>query len=120
MITRQLNVMFFQHASPYGFTKWLPSLSNMNWNIASFHQVIKNVRDSSFRCFAMHSFHGIHSRILQAKLGNDANPKQYFNQVAMKASKIAMRSGPKEAWEAVRLLEKGSTAHHRPPHELHF
>jgi hypothetical protein len=38
--------------------------------------------------------------------------KQYFNQVAVKASKIAMRGGPKEAWEAVRLLEKGSTAHH--------
>jgi hypothetical protein len=38
--------------------------------------------------------------------------KQYFNQVVMKASKIAMCGGPKEAWEAVRLLEKGSTAHH--------
>jgi hypothetical protein len=38
--------------------------------------------------------------------------KQYFNQVGVKASKIAMRGGPKEAWEAVRLLEKGSTAHH--------
>jgi hypothetical protein len=38
--------------------------------------------------------------------------KQYFNQVALKASKIAMCGGPKEAWEAVRLLEKGSTAHH--------
>jgi hypothetical protein len=46
--------------------------------------------------------------------------KQYFNQVAVKASEIAMRGGPKEAWEAVRLLEKGSTAHHRPPQELHF
>jgi hypothetical protein len=46
--------------------------------------------------------------------------KQYFNQVAVKASKIAMCGGPKEAWEAVRLLEKGSTAHHRPPQELHF
>jgi hypothetical protein len=47
--------------------------------------------------------------------------KQYFNQVAVKASKIAMRGGPKEAWEAVRLLlEKGSTAHHCPPQELHF
>jgi hypothetical protein len=31
-----------------------------------------------------------------------------------------MCGGPKEAWEAVRLLEKGSTAHHRPPQELHF
>jgi hypothetical protein len=38
----------------------------------------------------------------------------------VKASKIAMRGSPKEAWEAVRLLEKGSTAHHRPPQELHF
>jgi hypothetical protein len=46
--------------------------------------------------------------------------KQYFNQVAVKASEIAMRGGPKEAWEAVRLLEKGSTTHHRPPQELHF
>jgi hypothetical protein len=46
--------------------------------------------------------------------------KQYFNQVAVKASEIAMRGSPKEAWEAVRLLEKGSTAHHRPPQELHF
>jgi hypothetical protein len=36
------------------------------------------------------------------------------------ASKIAMHGGPKEAWEAVRLLEKGSTTHHRPPQELHF
>jgi hypothetical protein len=31
-----------------------------------------------------------------------------------------MCGGPKEAWEAVRLLEKGSTTHHRPPQELHF
>jgi hypothetical protein len=31
-----------------------------------------------------------------------------------------MHGGPKEAWEAVQLLEKGSTAHHRPPKELHF
>jgi hypothetical protein len=38
----------------------------------------------------------------------------------VKASKIAMHGGPKEAWEAVQLLEKGSTAHHRPPKELHF
>ncbi len=41
--------------------------------------------------------------------------RQYFNQVAVKASEIAMRGGHKEEWEAVRLLEKGSTAHHRPP-----
>jgi hypothetical protein len=27
--------------------------------------------------------------------------KKYFNQVAVKASKIAMRGSPKEAWEAV-------------------
>jgi hypothetical protein len=46
--------------------------------------------------------------------------KQYFNQVAMKASEIAMCGGPKEACEAVQLLEKGSTAHHHPPQELHF
>jgi hypothetical protein len=38
--------------------------------------------------------------------------KQYFNQVAVKASEIAMCGRPKEAWEAVWLLEKGSTAHH--------
>jgi hypothetical protein len=46
--------------------------------------------------------------------------KQYFNQVAVKASEIAMHGGPKEAWEAVRLLEKGSTAHHQLPQEQHF
>jgi hypothetical protein len=40
--------------------------------------------------------------------------------VAVNASEIAMHGSPKEAWEAVWLLEKGSTAHHRPPQELHF
>jgi hypothetical protein len=51
------------------------------------------------------SRHRFHQIQCQAK-------KLYFNQVATKASKIAMCGSPKEAWEVVRLLEKGSTTHH--------
>jgi hypothetical protein len=45
---------------------------------------------------------------------------KYFTQLAVKGNKHAMCNGPKGAWEAMRMLEEGSTAHHCPPQNLHF
>jgi hypothetical protein len=97
-----------------------------NWFDAS-ESIVRPLRDTAQRAYknfladgsnanrqhwqaSCHHYHQVQRQV----------KKQYFNQVAVRASKIAIRGGPKEAWEAVRLLEKGSTAHHQPPQELHF
>jgi hypothetical protein len=98
----------------------------MNWFDAS-ESIVQPLRDTAQRAYKNFLADGSNanrqhwqaSRRRYHQVQRQAK-KQYFNQVAVKASKIAMRGGPKEAWEAVRLLEKGSTAHHRPPQELHF
>ena len=46
--------------------------------------------------------------------------KKFFDSLAVNACQHAMCSDPKGAWEAVRMLEQGSTAHHRPPRDLQF
>jgi hypothetical protein len=54
-----------------------------------------------------HCRHHYHRVQQQAK-------KHYFDELAKKGQFMAMRGNPKATWEAIRLLEKGSSAHHHP------
>jgi hypothetical protein len=91
-----------------------------NWFDAS-KSVVCPLRDTAQRAYKhfladgtdanKHHWHATHHRYYhvqrQAK-------KQYFNQLAVQASEHAMRGGPKEAWDAVRMLEKGSSHRSSP------
>jgi hypothetical protein len=92
-----------------------------NWFDAS-ESVVHPLRDTAqhvYKCFLAdgtdankHHWHA--TRRHYYRIQRQAK-KRYFNQLAVQASKHAMHSGPKEAWDTVRMLEKGSTTHHRPP-----
>jgi hypothetical protein len=97
-----------------------------NWFDASESVVcpLCDTAQRAYKCFLAdgtdankHHWHAIRRRYYRVQR---QAKKQYFNQLAVQASEHAMRGGPKEAWDAVCMLEKGSTAHHRPPQDLHF
>lgn len=95
-----------------------PKHHESNWFDAS-ESIVQPLRDAAQRAYKKflaegteaNKCHWHFSRRRYHRVQCQAK-KRYFNQIAVRASEKAMRRGPREAWEAVRILRKGSTAHH--------